>query len=94
MYRIWVEEVLGFKLRGDLLTIDPAVPDDWPGFEMAYRYGSTVYEISVRRGEGEKAAASTIQLVDDGGSHEIAVWLPAKPVETLEAPASDAALVA
>jgi cyclic beta-1,2-glucan synthetase len=93
MYRIWVEEVLGFKLRGDRLTINPAVPGDWPGFEITYRYRSTVYEISVRRREGEKSAASMIQLVDDGGKHEIAVWLPATPSETLEAPASDAALV-
>jgi cyclic beta-1,2-glucan synthetase len=76
MYRIWIEEVLGFKLRGDKLTIDPVLPDDWPGFEMTYRYRSTVYEISVARREGEATAACPIQLVDDGGKHQIAVWLP------------------
>jgi cyclic beta-1,2-glucan synthetase len=94
MYRIWVEEVLGFKRRGDWLTIDPAVPDDWPGFEIAYRYRSTVYEIRVCRREGEKAAASRIQLVDDGGKHEITVWLPVEAPVTIEVPAPDAVLVA
>ena len=94
MYRIWTEEVLGFKLRGDMLAIDPVLPDDWPGFEMTYRYRSTVYEISVARREGETPAASPIQLIDDGGKHQIAIWLPAVlKQEAPAAPAPDAALV-
>ena len=78
MYRIWVEEVLGFRLRGDQLTIDPALPVDWAGFEVTYRYRSTVYEIGIRRTEPGKAAAVQvpIQLKDDGGKHQITVWLP------------------
>jgi cyclic beta-1,2-glucan synthetase len=92
MYRIWVEEVLGFKLRGDLLTIDPVLPEDWPGFELTYRFGSTVYEIGVRRGEGEKPGP--IQLVDDGGTHQITVWLRSALPERSEKPAEDAVLVA
>ena len=35
MYRIWLEEVLGFKLRADTLTIEPVLPADWPGFQTA-----------------------------------------------------------
>ena len=49
MYRIWIEEVLGFQLRGDRLTIAPVIPDDWDGFEIMYRHGATQYEIAVRR---------------------------------------------
>ena len=94
MYRIWVEEVLGFKLRGDQLTVDPVLPDDWPGFEMTYRHLSTVYEISVRRREGEKGVPVPIQLADDGGRHQITVWLPLPAVNTAEAAVGDAALVA
>jgi len=43
MYRVWIEEVLGFRLRGDRLTIAPVIPNDWNGFEITYRYRSTVY---------------------------------------------------
>ncbi|MBZ5603582.1 MAG: DUF3131 domain-containing protein, partial [Acidobacteriia bacterium] len=70
MYRIWIEEVLGFKLRGNILTIEPAVPGDWPGFEITYRYGSSTYEIRAERHEGFAAA---IELVDDGRVHRILV---------------------
>ena len=88
MYRIWIEEVLGFKLRAGELTIDPVLPDDWPCFEMTYRYRSTVYEISVARREGATPSPSTIQLVDDGGKHQIAVWRPV--VSRNKAPAESA----
>jgi cyclic beta-1,2-glucan synthetase len=93
MYRIWVEEVLGFQLRGDKLTIDPVLPDEWPGFELTYRYRSTVYEISVARREGTAPPASPIQLVDDGGKHKIAVWLPATLKTTPAESMPEAALV-
>ena len=93
MYRIWIEEVLGFKLRGDKLTIDPVLPDDWPGFEMTYRHRSTVYEISVARRGGATPAASPIQLVDDRGKHQIAVWLPIVLKKTPAESTPEAALV-
>ncbi len=81
MYRIWIEEVLGFRLRGDRLTIAPVIPDDWHGFEITYRYRSTVYEIEVRRaGSPQAQLNSPIQLVDDGGTHRVAVWIPAARV--------------
>jgi cyclic beta-1,2-glucan synthetase len=54
MYRIWIEEVLGFRLRGDRFTVEPSIPADWPGFELTWRHGSTVYEISVIRDDGKQ----------------------------------------
>ncbi len=63
MYRIWIEEVLGFQLRGDSLSLNPVIPGDWPGFEISYRYRSSIYEIAVVR----NAAGSTNELEVDGG---------------------------
>ena len=76
MYRIWIEEVLGFRLRGECLTIQPVIPDDWPGFSIAYRYHSTTYGIEVIRETGAPAETS-IPLVDDGATHSIIVKIPA-----------------
>jgi cyclic beta-1,2-glucan synthetase len=93
MYRIWMEEVLGVKLRGAELILDPVLPADWPGFELTYRYRSTVYEISVKRRAGEKGMPFSVQLIDDGGRHQITVWLPAALVErpSLPPPVSELA---
>ena len=71
MYRVWQEEVLGFRLRGGRLTIQPAIPADWPGFEITFRYGKTEYRIEVVNG-GERLEEE-IALTDDGGRHEIRV---------------------
>jgi len=76
MYRVWIEEVLGFRLRGDRLTIAPAIPEDWNGFEITYRYRSTVYEIEVQRAASPDAPLnSSVQLTDDGGTHKLTVWI-------------------
>jgi cyclic beta-1,2-glucan synthetase len=89
MYRIWIEEVLGFRLRGDMLTVRPVLPEEWPGFEISYRYRSVVYQISVQRDpallttvmrvdDGEEAMRDVLQLKDDGGTHRITVRIPQK----------------
>jgi cyclic beta-1,2-glucan synthetase len=60
MYRIWIEEVLGLQVRGDRLTVDPSIPPEWPGFEMSYRHGAAVYEITVRRDPGHATIGSAM----------------------------------
>ena len=88
MYRIWIEEVLGFQLKGDTLTISPAIPDEWDGFEITYRHRSSVYEIAVRRNaaeDGSVAAGSPIKLLDDGATHKVVVRIPGAPAAPLKA---------
>ncbi len=86
MYRIWIEEVLGFQLHGDRLTVAPVIPEEWTGFEITYRRGSTVYEIAVRKRasneprvielDGHPGEDGSVQLSDDGGIHKVTVWIP------------------
>jgi cyclic beta-1,2-glucan synthetase len=86
MYRIWIEEVLGLQVRGNRLTIDPVIPNDWPGFEMLYRYGKTQYHIAVTRDSyvttpslelnGEPVREPYILLEDTGSEHQLILRLP------------------
>jgi cyclic beta-1,2-glucan synthetase len=39
--------MLGFRLRGATLSIDPCVPRRWPGYSIRFRYHSAVYDIAV-----------------------------------------------
>jgi cyclic beta-1,2-glucan synthetase len=87
MYRVWMEEVLGFKKHGDRLLIDPAIPPDWSGFRITYRYGSAVYEIRVENPDrvmtgvasvevdGKSLRGVEIPLVDDGQHHQVTVHM-------------------
>jgi cellobiose phosphorylase len=90
MYRVWLEDVLGFQLLGNRLAIRPALPEDWPGFSLSYRYRSSIYHISVERAspgksgieyDGQPIDGQFIDLRDDGGEHHVRVWLsPAEEV--------------
>jgi cyclic beta-1,2-glucan synthetase len=90
MYRVALEWILGFRVRGADLEIDPCIPRGWPDFEIAFSYRSSRYEISVEnplgvcRGilatklDGEMLTGnkrSLVPLVDDGATHRVKVVL-------------------
>jgi len=89
MYRVSLESLLGFKLQGSALVLDPCIPRAWPGFEIRFRHGGGVYEIAVEnpsrvsRGvaraelDGRELASRplTVPMLDDGADHKILVVL-------------------
>lgn len=87
MYRIWLEEVLGFTLRGQVLSFNCSIPKEWEEFKIAYRYKTSHYAISVKNPEhlnvgiscisldGHELSTPEILLVDDGGHHIVEVVL-------------------
>jgi cyclic beta-1,2-glucan synthetase len=88
MYQAGVEWILGFRLRGATLLIDPCIPRAWPGYEIDFRYHSARYEIVVENPQGvSRGVASSeldgqaqtrgaaIPLVDDGATHHVRVVL-------------------
>jgi cyclic beta-1,2-glucan synthetase len=48
LYRAGIESILGLRLQGESLLIDPCISTAWPGFDMTLRYRGAIYEISVR----------------------------------------------
>lgn len=49
MYRVALEEILGFRKVGDAFSVLPCVPVSWPEFTLTYRFGRSHYEITVVR---------------------------------------------
>src|SRR5260370_27291235 len=91
MYRAALEYILGVKLRGDRLRMDPCIPRFWREFEITYRRGSTTYRIkvenpnSMNRGvasielDGVTQSDDEIVLVDDGRTHEVRMVMGERP---------------
>ena len=89
MYRAGLESILGFRLRGANLVIDPCIPRAWPGFRIKFRYHSATYEIAVENpagvsrgvasieldGEASPAGVAGIPLANDGQTHRVLVVL-------------------
>jgi cyclic beta-1,2-glucan synthetase len=85
MYRAGLEWILGCRLRGETLLLDPCVPRSWPGFKVTLRHRSSRYEIEVENPNGVnrrlvslqldgvalQARPGLIPLVDDGITHQV-----------------------
>jgi len=99
MYRAAVEYILGFKLAGDRLRIDPCIPRFWREFEITYRRGNTTYRIKVEnpqsfcRGVASVTLDGVVQrddlilLSNDGLTHEVRITMGEKA--ELEEPVSE-----
>jgi cellobiose phosphorylase len=87
LYRVALEAILGFHLRGEKVQLEPCIPESWPGFELTYRYRSATYMIRVDnsagtgRGvrsvelDGQRLPGNTVKLNDDSRAHEVCVKL-------------------
>jgi cyclic beta-1,2-glucan synthetase len=85
LYRAGLEWLLGCRLRGESLLLDPCVPREWQGFEISFRYRSTRYEIAVENTAGVNRRITSLELdgqaltpqpalvalVDDGATHRV-----------------------
>ena len=82
MYQVGIEWILGIKRRGNQLHINPAIPADWSGFEVNYRFGETTYKLVVANKKqgyvsiqmnNRDMHANCFELIDDGTVHEVLI---------------------
>jgi hypothetical protein len=58
MQRAGIEGILGLRIRGTSLHLDPCIPKAWPGFGVVFRYRSARYEIQVENPQALVAVSS------------------------------------
>jgi cellobiose phosphorylase len=87
LYRVAIERILGFQLRGDTLRFEPCIPPTWPGFSLTFQHRSATYRIVVDnsagtgRGvrsielDGQGLPNHTVPLSNDGKTHSVHVHL-------------------
>jgi cyclic beta-1,2-glucan synthetase len=93
MYRAGLEWILGLRIAGASLLVDPCIPKAWPGFNLMFRHGGARYEIGVTNPHGVcrgiahavldgvalPAGDARVQLVDDGETHRLTIVLGSSP---------------
>jgi cyclic beta-1,2-glucan synthetase len=89
MQRAGVESILGLRVAGDVLHLDPCIPKAWPGMAMTLRFHTARYEITVENPDGvcRGVVAATldatsvgakplqVKMLDDGATHHVVVQL-------------------
>jgi len=87
MFRVGLEWILEFRLRGSTLLVDPCVSKAWRNFEIVFRYHSARYDIAVENPHGVSRGVTRIELdgaplqgapvpiplSDDGAAHRVRV---------------------
>jgi cyclic beta-1,2-glucan synthetase len=87
-YRAATEWVLGFRVRGSNLCIDPCIPRSWPNYSINFRYHSATYKIRVENPRGVSRGIARVEfdgntisgpaiipMADDGREHHVLVIL-------------------
>jgi len=89
MQRAGIESVLGLRIRGGFLYLDPCIAPSWQAFEIAVRYRTARYEIAVANPDGVARGVVDVSLdgvpvtgrplrlalQDDGMTHHVLVTL-------------------
>ena len=95
MYQTALEGLLGLRRRGATFSVNPCIPAMWPQFSLDWRFGGTLYRVTVTNprhlSTGVRSATvddrpvdpDAIPLVEDGGTHQVAIEL-GTPVATLQ----------
>jgi cyclic beta-1,2-glucan synthetase len=78
MYRAGIEGIIGLTREGNVLCIDPCLPEDWPGITATVRHGDTTVEITVENEDlpGHGIARVTLDGVEtdhDGGPFRLPI---------------------
>ncbi len=85
MYKVVLEDILGFRKEGDKLFINPSIPKDWDEYRIRYSYGDSIYNIEIKNPKGVNTGVSRIsvdgsiikddhiKLIDDGSIHKVLV---------------------
>jgi cellobiose phosphorylase len=83
MYRLIVESLLGLRVEGGRLRVEPLLRAGWDGYRIVLRHGASQYSIHVETGEagaatravldGRETEEGGVALVDDGECHELRI---------------------
>jgi cyclic beta-1,2-glucan synthetase len=62
IYRVWTEDVLGLKVRGSFMTVEPVIPAGWEGFSLVYRRGRAEYQVTVKNPDRVSRGVVTVEM--------------------------------
>jgi cyclic beta-1,2-glucan synthetase len=87
LYRAGLESILGLRVEGNEMRVEPCIPSAWPRYEILFKYHSATYDIVVENPrrvgsgvaevsvDGKRLAGKSprVRLEDDGEKHKVLV---------------------
>lgn len=75
MYKTAVEDIIGFKRKGDTVIIDPCLPKHFTNVNIEYKYLDTIYKITIENKTSFEVNNNEkiIKLINDKEIHNVIV---------------------
>ena len=82
MYETGIKYILGLRKEGNILKIEPCIPNNWNEYGIRYKYGNSIYNIKVIRKnvqekkiylDGKEVENNEIILNGNGGVYGVEV---------------------
>ena len=82
MYEAGIKYILGLRVEGNILKIEPCIPNNWNEYSIKYKYGNSIYNIKIIRKnmqekkvylDGKELESNEISLNGNGGVYGIEV---------------------
>lgn len=82
MYEAGIRYILGLRIEGNILKIEPCIPNNWNEYSIRYKYENSIYNINVIRKnmqnrkvylDGKKVENNKIMLNGNGGVYGVEV---------------------
>ena len=82
MYEAGIKYILGLRKEGNILKIEPCIPNNWNEYSIKYKYGNSIYNIKVIRKnvqdkkiylDGKEVENNEILLNGNGGVYVVDV---------------------
>lgn len=82
MYEAGIKYILGLRVEGNILKIEPCIPNNWNEYSIKYKYGNSIYNIKIIRKnmqekkvylDGKELESNEISLNGNGGVYGVEV---------------------
>ncbi len=87
MYRVAIENILGFEVHGDRVRFRPCLPPEWPGYRLTLRRRKTTWRFHVvaqsKTSDDQAREYVEIELVESDGVQDIEVHLNTSSLQTI-----------
>ena len=61
-YLAGIEYILGLKINNNILSINPCISKEWKEYNIKYKYGESIYNITVKNPYGRNSGVSKVIL--------------------------------
>ena len=61
-YICGIEYILGLKINNNILSINPCISKEWKEYGIKYKYGESIYNITVKNPYGRNSGVSKVIL--------------------------------